>query len=332
MGSYLLRWCGGRDSNPRRPTPRDPQSSISSKPDFIYSLREIQRLDGLESNFRVKNLEIRYSEIREEFKEWLSRYSEEYSKEILRYLDRYLGDFPLKSAKDLLKLVNSVKSGRRHLCYSIRVLVNFLEEFGLIGKSDANLIRSLVKIPKSGVDNYVPRNEEVLEAYSKIEKEETRLVFELLMFSGMRIVEASELLSKFEKSKLIALEEIGISRYPISLLRGTKRIYYAYMPFEFSLKLRRIRMSPKAITKRLIRVGLAGKYLRKWNYNFLIERGVPESVADFIQGRAPVSVGSMHYLAKVRQADIWYSKVSGEMVSLINRKRDGSNNGMGDTQ
>lgn len=29
---------------------------------------------------------------------------------------------------------------------------------------------------------------------------------------------------------------------------------------------------------------------------------MPESVADFIQGRAPVSIGSIHYLAKVKQA------------------------------
>jgi len=37
--------------------------------------------------------------------------------------------------------------------------------------------------------------------------------------------------------------------------------------------------------------------------NKLIELGVPESIADFIQGRASVTVGSTHYLNKTKQAD-----------------------------
>jgi len=36
---------------------------------------------------------------------------------------------------------------------------------------------------------------------------------------------------------------------------------------------------------------------------FLILNGVPKSVADFIQGRFSYTIGSMHYLAKVKQAD-----------------------------
>jgi len=38
--------------------------------------------------------------------------------------------------------------------------------------------------------------------------------------------------------------------------------------------------------------------MRKCHLNFLIENGIPESVADFIQGRASMTVDSAHYLAK----------------------------------
>jgi len=62
---------------------------------------------------------------------------------------------------------------------------------------------------------------------------------------------------------------------------------------------------------------MPSKYLRKWQYNFLIANNVPESVADFIQGRAPSTVGSMHYLAKVKQADEWYAKVVSQLLSLF---------------
>lgn len=46
--------------------------------------------------------------------------------------------------------------------------------------------------------------------------------------------------------------------------------------------------------------GLPAKYLRRWNYSLPILQGVPESVADFIQGRASITLCSMLYLAEVK--------------------------------
>ena len=43
--------------------------------------------------------------------------------------------------------------------------------------------------------------------------------------------------------------------------------------------------------------------MRKWAYNKMIELGIPESVADFIHGRASRSVGAQHYLDKAKQAE-----------------------------
>ncbi len=76
-------------------------------------------------------------------------------------------------------------------------------------------------------------------------------------------------------------------------------------------------ITDRGVTNYFARRTLSPKYLRKWNYNFLIMHNVPESVADFIQGRSPVSVGSMHYLAKVKQADYWYAQVADEMVRVF---------------
>ncbi len=44
---------------------------------------------------------------------------------------------------------------------------------------------------------------------------------------------------------------------------------------------------------------------------------VPKSVADFIQGRASVTVGSVHYLAKTQQADTWYAKIVPKVLYLF---------------
>ena len=66
---------------------------------------------------------------------------------------------------------------------------------------------------------------------------------------------------------------------------------------------------------------LRPKYLRKWFYNFLILNNVPESVAYIIEGRAPESVGSMHYLANVKQADYWY-RISAKRIKENSMKRN----------
>ncbi len=57
--------------------------------------------------------------------------------------------------------------------------------------------------------------------------------------------------------------------------------------------------------------------IRKWHYNKMIECGVDISIVDFIQGRAPASVGAMHYLATARQADKAHSKAVGEIRKVL---------------
>jgi intergrase/recombinase len=54
---------------------------------------------------------------------------------------------------------------------------------------------------------------------------------------------------------------------------------------------------------------ITSKYLRKSSFDTMIseELGIPESVADFIQGRIPKRVGARHYTKLLRQADGQYA-------------------------
>ncbi|WP_164997858.1 integrase [Methanolobus psychrotolerans] len=54
---------------------------------------------------------------------------------------------------------------------------------------------------------------------------------------------------------------------------------------------------------------VCAKTIRKWHLNLMISEGVPKSIADFIQGRAPVTVGNAHYLNKVMQAREAYRRI-----------------------
>ena len=51
--------------------------------------------------------------------------------------------------------------------------------------------------------------------------------------------------------------------------------------------------------------GIAPKYLRKWFCNFLILNNVPESVADFIEDRAPESAESVKRPNNIKYRDLF---------------------------
>jgi hypothetical protein len=70
------------------------------------------------------------------------------------------------------------------------------------------------------------------------------------------------------------------------------------------------------------------KYLRKWHYNFMLYHHVPESVADFIQGRSSKSISANHYLAKAQQADFWYGKIAGALTKVFSDNKRISGNGV----
>jgi intergrase/recombinase len=48
--------------------------------------------------------------------------------------------------------------------------------------------------------------------------------------------------------------------------------------------------------------------LHKFCFDKMIELEVPESIADFIQGRVPRRVGAKHYMALARQASKYYPR------------------------
>jgi len=88
-------------------------------------------------------------------------------------------------------------------------------------------------------------------------------------------------------------------------------VFYAFFPSEFANELKRINVPRNGLSFYLSKRNFNAKYL------FLILNGVPESVADFIQGRASITVGSMHYLAKVKQADEWYNRVVDKLLDIF---------------
>jgi len=71
---------------------------------------------------------------------------------------------------------------------------------------------------------------------------------------------------------------------------------------------------------RKIRV-IAPKYLRKFTFDKMIELEIPESVADFIEGRVPKRIGTKHYLALARQSSKFYPRYAEYIDRLSERPK-----------
>jgi len=60
------------------------------------------------------------------------------------------------------------------------------------------------------------------------------------------------------------------------------------------------------------------KYLRKFAFDVMTseELNIPESVADFIQGRTPKSIGARHYMKLKRKAIQFYPRYAEYVMEL----------------
>ena len=236
---------------------------------------------------------------------------------LLQYYNKYFRNYKLTSPKDLIKYLNTLSGSHRYCILTLRAYLNFLVETDSILLEEAEpYFRILKNKGRSHTDNYVPTKEEVRNVFDNIPEGRVKLFYEVLTYSGIRITELYKLFSEFERNRLII--EGGIAKYPLNYIRGQKKIFYVYLPIETANRISRFyKISSKGITKELTKTGLNPKYLRKFLYNFLIYNNVPESVADFIEGRATQTVGSLHYLSKTKQADFWYSRVVEKLRGVL---------------
>jgi len=126
---------------------------------------------------------------------------------------------------ELVRVINSAEKGKRHFCLGVRALLNFYETFNLMSEDSLAKYRKVVKIPKTNSDDYIPTTKKVVETFHKLEDRKYKILYRLLAYSGIRLVEASCLLSSFDKNRLITNQ--NIAKYPLSLHRETKKSYYA---------------------------------------------------------------------------------------------------------
>jgi intergrase/recombinase len=103
------------------------------------------------------------------------------------------------------------------------------------------------------------------------------------------------------------------------MFRGEKQAYYGHFTKHTLSLINQVKekLTPIAASRyyRKMRYVLP-KYLRKYAFDKMIELEVPESVADFIEGRVPKRIGAKHYLALARQSSKFYPRYAAYVDKL----------------
>jgi len=261
-----------------------------------------------------------YEENRKSYRSYLSRTRQVSSKQTNSYiscLDRKLKNvYSIKDLKRNLEKEYTDAYGR-----ALKNLFNFMEhedieEFNGILPERWN---RAVKLRRPGTREIYLSDQELKQAYKKA-SEDAKPLFKLLVFSGMRASQALEGLKNSQQDIIIKKKT---ARIPISSIsKSNKKAFFIYFPSKFIEELKKFKPIYHYDTYRLRikhkRVSVSS--IRKWNYNFLIENNVPESVADFIQGRSSTTVGSAHYLNKTIHADREYQRIADKLLKLLSNK------------
>jgi len=222
---------------------------------------------------------------------------------------------------DVITVFNPLSFGQQHqLNRALRALFNFCEIMGY-SKAWLDSLRKAIPKDKIGVDLWVPEEDLILDNLRRLNGliPKYRAAWSLCLDGGIRYVEAVALINGFSEAHLQRVG--GFYRYEIGMFRESKMAYYAYFT-DHTLNLIRdlgnekITASNHYIDKKKY---VAPKYLRKFAFDRMITLEIPESVADFIEGRVPKRIGAKHYMVLMRQADNFYGRYADYMASLRSR-------------
>ena len=259
--------------------------------------------------------------VRNNFVQWLKsrNYSPYYVRDILSYLDHYV--ITIKQPLDIVALFSRVQKGKNNLIKGIRLLFNFYE---ILGSKKDYLDRLRKALPKTqtGIDLKIPNENEVLSSIGKsaLMPIQYDALYNLLLDSGLRLTEATYVINTFTNAEPLN----GFFRCGVALFRGCKQSYYAHFSeCTFNLiKQVKEKLGDQIASTFFDKKNVVNpKYLRKYVFDKMIELEIPESVADFIEGRVPRRVGAKHYMALARQAGNFYPKYLNH-VSVLRHKLD----------
>ena len=254
-----------------------------------------------------------------EFKEWLSvsrKISEKTRRDYVNALERFFTKYEITKWNDLKRFIDA-EDRKRNIVNGMRVFLTFLAERDVLDYDVAMLVKKrFIKGKPIGVRKVAVDEEKIKQSYELVKHNKIKaLLYELLVFTGLRYSNIIEMLRTYEPSKLVKVNE-NVARYPL-FIGGHKGAFWAYMPLGLAEKLERHDLNYNTAKAWFFRVPAQPNAVRKWFTTFLARHGVSAEIIDFIQGRAPRTVLERHYLNLTVLADESYSKVVDDLKKVL---------------
>jgi len=297
----------------------------SCSPDYEYNLGHI----GLTRN--PQDQEIDYRGLREEFIAWLQSkgLNKYYAKGMVSSLDKHVGEKRIKESMDIVNIFANVTSGRHELIPALHALLNFAKLKGF-DRASIETLKEAIPKREIGVDLKIPSEDDIVRSLQIVEKVDLlkhRVAFNLTLDSGLRLTETVKLIDDFKADTVEKAEGFYVAC--AGMFRKSKVAYYGFFTEHTMQLLKQLseeekkRLTDKNAGKYVQKLPgvVRCKYLRKFAFDKMIELGVPESVADFIEGRTPKTIGAKHYMILLRQAKQYYPKYA-EYIAQLRQKAD----------
>ena len=269
-------------------------------------------------------LSLNWREFKAEFVKYLQskHYNPLYFKAIISNLERHVKS-PIRRPMDIIAIYSNLSNGQQHnLNRALSALFKFYELKGEVPLDFLNSLRKVLPRDNIGVDLKVPTEQEILNSLKKLNSIPLKYqaLYNLLVDSGLRLTEAVKAINEF--SPPFKVKSKNYYRLTLGYFRASKIAYCAYFSdYTYSL-IRAIKEPIKECGARRYysKYGFTTpRYIRKFAFDNMIRLEIPESIADFIQGRAPKRIGAKHYMVMVRQADRYYKRYADYIGSLRER-------------
>jgi intergrase/recombinase len=251
------------------------------------------------------------------------RFNPRYVKCMLSYLDKYVK--VITGPNDVLTIFSQLSVGQQHnLSRGICNVFNFLEAQGFDTRY-LDVLRKNIPKDETGFDINIPSSQSIISSLQAMARASVgyRAVYELILDSGLRLEEACKFVNSFSEVQVEKFDGFYVA--PLGYFRRSKLAYFAFftdVTFRLIAQLNK-KVDPQLATNyRRKRPGVdAFKYLRKFANDTMTseELNIPESVADFIQGRTPKSIGARHYMQLKRKAVQFYPRYA-KYITELRRK------------
>ena len=261
---------------------------------------------------------IDFTAVEGDFQVWLQsrNLSVDYYEGMLSSLRRFGG--PVRLPIDVAKMFQTLSPGQKHgLIRAVRNLFNFYECQGFAEKNWLDLLRKNIPRDECGFDIKVPAETQIVRSLRQLSSDSGHqahfALYNLILDSGIRVIEAVKLAENLQQTPI---EKVGgFYVATLGMMRKVKLAYYAFFTEYTMGLLKGLQWTIGYETARKLKAKagtdlISYKYLRKFLNDTMTDEklNIPESVADFIQGRVPKSVGAKHYMRLKRKAIGFYPR------------------------